>query len=101
MSDGFEKPFLRARRTLRHLWHIKRGDKVFNPDECDGCREIRNFLTDPTYRGDEHYPVGVEPYALGIENDPEDALGPNWKLEPDEMEPARETVALRKTLRIL
>ena len=43
-------------------------------------------LTDPTYRGDEHYPVGVEPYALGIENDPEDALGPNWKLELDEMD---------------
>ena len=73
MSDGFEKPFLRARRTLRHLWHINRGDKEYNPTECDGCKEIHHFLTDPKYRGDEHFPVG-------------ERIDPDWILGPDEME---------------
>ena len=61
MTEDFQKPFLRARRTLRHLWHVTRGDKAFNPNGCDGCKEIHHFLTDPDYRGDEHYPVGVAP----------------------------------------
>ena len=39
---------------------------------------IHHYLTDPNYRGDEHYPVGVET------NDPD--LGPDWKLDPDDME---------------
>lgn len=76
-KQDFEKPFLRARRTLRHLWHVTRGDKQFNPNGCDGCKEIHGFLTDPAYLGDEHYPVGVE-------SDPD--LGPEWKLGPEEME---------------
>lgn len=75
MSD--EKPFLRARRAIRHLWFITRGVKQFNPEGCDGCKEVHQFLTDASYRGDEHYPIGVEP-------DPE--LGPGWALGPDEIE---------------
>ena len=35
------------------------------------------FLADPSYLGDEHYPIGVG-------RDPD--LGPNWYLGPDEME---------------
>ena len=76
-KQDFQKPFLRARRTLRHLWSITRGDLEFNPNNCDGCKEIHRFLTDPFYLGDEHYPIGVE-------SDPD--LGPNWYLGPDEME---------------
>lgn len=76
-TEHFEKPFRRARRTLRHLWHVNKGDKQYDPNGCDGCKEIHHFLTDPNYRGDEHYPVGVE-------SDPD--LGPAWKLSPDEME---------------
>jgi hypothetical protein len=72
-KEDFEKPYLRARRTLKHLWSIKRGIQDFNPHGCDGCKEIHHFLTDPDYRGDEHYPVGVDYY-------------PAWKLGPDEME---------------
>jgi hypothetical protein len=47
--EDFEKPFLRARRTLRHLWHINRGDKKYNANDCDGCKEIHHFLTDSRY----------------------------------------------------
>jgi len=65
--EDFEKAFLRARRTLRHLFHIFRGDKSFNPNECDGCKEIHQFLTDPGYRGDENFPVG-------------ESIDPDWKL---------------------
>jgi hypothetical protein len=43
--------------------------------------EIHKFLTDPNYRGDEHYPVYVEP-------DPD--LGPGWPYGPDEMEATSE-----------
>jgi len=71
--EDFEKPFLRARRTLRHLFHIYRGDKSFNPNECDGCKESHHFLTDPGYRGDENFPVG-------------ERIDPDWSLGPDEME---------------
>jgi hypothetical protein len=86
-SEDYQKPFFRVRRTLRHLWHINRGDKKYNPNGCDGCREIHHFLSDPRYLGDEHYPVGVE-----ADPDPGEHLGPNWKLGPDEMEttPPRE-----------
>ena len=75
--QDFRKPFLRARRTIRHLWHVTRGDKAFNPNGCDQCKEIHNFLTNPSYLGDEHDPIGVE-------RDPEP--GPMWQLGPDEME---------------
>jgi hypothetical protein len=71
--EDFEKPFLRARRTLRHLFHISRGDKSFNPNGCDGCKEIHQFLTDPNYRGDANFPVG-------------ESIDRDWKLGPDEME---------------
>jgi hypothetical protein len=47
-KDDFEKPFLRARRTIRHLFHVYRGDKEFNPNGCDGCKEIHRFLTTQT-----------------------------------------------------
>ena len=68
-----QKAFLRARRTIGHLWHITRGDKAFNPNGCDGCKEIHQFLTDPDYKGDSGFPVGV-------------AIDPDWKFGPDEME---------------
>jgi hypothetical protein len=52
-DDGF----YRARRALGHLWHIHRGLTDYNPNGCHGCKEIHHFLTDPTYRGDTHYPA--------------------------------------------
>ena len=86
MADDYVKAFRRARRTLRHLWAINKGDTKYDPLGCDGCREIQRFLTDPANRGDEHYPVGVDENPLGPELDPDSDLGPNWKLGPEEME---------------
>jgi hypothetical protein len=100
-KEDFKKPFLRARRTLRHLWHINRGDTAYNPDSCDGCKEIHRFLTDPDYRGDEHYPVGVDENPLGPEQDPEAALGPNWKLGPGEIEGPVEPIPAAPALRLV
>ncbi len=72
-KDAPDGAYRRARRALRHLWNINRGVKDYNPDGCDGCKEIHHFLTDPTYRGDTGYPMY-------------DRIDPDWKLGPDEME---------------
>jgi hypothetical protein len=72
-KDDPEGAYRRARRALRHLWSIHRGVKNYNPNECDGCKEIDRFLTDPNYRGDTHYPMY-------------DQIDADWKLGPDEME---------------
>ena len=82
-QEDFKLPFQRARRAIRHTFHIAQGNMEYNPNECDGCKEIHHFLTDPSYRGDEHYPVGVD----GPTSGPEEGLGLNWKLGPDDMEP--------------
>jgi hypothetical protein len=58
-NEDYEQPFYRLRRSLQHLWKINQGKKEFNPGGCDGCKEIHGFLTDPDYRGDEHFPVGT------------------------------------------
>ena len=100
-KEDFKKPFLRVRRTLRHLWHINRGDTAYNPDTCDGCKEIHRFLTDPDYRGDEHYPVGVDENPLGPEQDPEAALGQNWKLDPEDIEGPAEPIPAAPALRLV
>lgn len=84
-GDAFEKPYRRARRALRHLWAITRGDMSYNPDGCDGCKEIFQFLTDPDYYGDQGYPVGVEDNPLGEAFDQTAALGPHWKLNAEDM----------------
>jgi hypothetical protein len=31
--------------------------KDYNPTDCDGCKEIHRFLTDPTCHGDTGYPM--------------------------------------------
>lgn len=72
-QEDFQMPFRRARRSLRHLFNIHRGVKPYDPQQCDGCKEIHHFLTDPNYRGDERYPIG-------------ERIDPDWKLGPDEME---------------
>ncbi|MCA1577772.1 MAG: hypothetical protein LC794_10490 [Acidobacteria bacterium] len=71
--DNPEGGYRRARRALGHLWSINRGVKNYNPNECDGCKEIHHFLTDPRYRGDTVYPMY-------------DRIDADWKLGPDEME---------------
>jgi hypothetical protein len=76
-NDDSDGAYRRARRALRHLWAIDRGVKDYNPDDCDGCKEIHKFLTDPTYRGDTDYPMY-------------DRIDPAWKLGPDDMEKVSE-----------
>jgi hypothetical protein len=70
-KDDPDGGFHRARRALRHLWGINRGLTDFNPNECDGCKEIQKFLTDPNYGGDTHYPAWDRLDDRGW------ALGPN------------------------
>lgn len=72
-GDAFQNPFYRARRTLLHLWHITLGQKDFNPEGCDGCKEISQFLIDADFRGDEFYPIG-------------ETIDPDWKLDSSEIE---------------
>jgi len=45
----------------------------YDPNGCDGCKEIHHFLTDPNYRGNEQNPVY-------------DRIDPDWKLGPDDFE---------------
>lgn len=73
MSEDFAGAFRRARRALRHLYGIHRGLKPYSPDTCDGCKEISQFLLEPTYRGDTGYPMF-------------DRIAPDWSLGPDEPE---------------
>jgi len=57
----------RGRRILRALSPRKASNKAplghqspsdtFDPNGCDGCKDIHHFLTDPNYRGDEQNPV--------------------------------------------
>jgi hypothetical protein len=72
-KDEAEGAYRRARRALKHLWGINRGLKDYNPTDCDGCKEIHKFLTNPNYRGDTDYPMY-------------DRIDPDWKLGPDDME---------------
>jgi hypothetical protein len=55
--EDFERAFFCAKRALAHL---KNKNHKFKPLECDGCKEIALFLTEPGFRGDEHNPVGVD-----------------------------------------
>lgn len=72
-----EGTYRRARRALKHLWNINRGAADYNPNDCDGCKEIHRFLTDPEYRGDTGYPVF-------------DRIDSDWRLGPDDMEKVTE-----------
>jgi hypothetical protein len=84
-GEDFQKSFRRARRALRHFWHISREQHDYYPHGCDGCKEVRRILTDSTYRGDEYYPVGVDENPLGPEAEPDAALGPDWTLDAADM----------------
>lgn len=55
--EDFERPYFCAVRALRHL---KSKNHPFKPLECDGCKEVALFLTEPGYRGDEHNPIGAD-----------------------------------------
>lgn len=55
-QEDFERAFFCAKRALAHL---KNKNHEFQPLECEGCKEIALFLTEPGYRGDERNPVGV------------------------------------------
>lgn len=55
--EDFERPYFCAVRALRHL---KSKNHMFKPLECDGCKEVALFLTEPGYRGDEHNPIGAD-----------------------------------------
>lgn len=55
--EDFERPYFCAVRALRHL---KFKNHRFIPLECDGCKEVALFLTEPGYRGDEHNPIGAD-----------------------------------------
>ena len=48
-KEDFERAFFCAKRALAHL---KNKNHDFKPLECDGCKEIALFLTEPGYRGD-------------------------------------------------
>ena len=56
-KEDFERPYFCAVRALRHL---KNKNHEFIPLECDGCKEVALFLTEPGYRGDEHNPIGAD-----------------------------------------
>lgn len=56
-QEDLERAFFCAKRALSHL---KEKNHEFKPLECDGCKEIGLFLTEPGYRGDEHNPVGAD-----------------------------------------
>jgi hypothetical protein len=56
-EEDFERPYFCAVRALRHL---KGKNHNFIPLECDGCKEVALFLTEPGYRGDEHNPIGAD-----------------------------------------
>ena len=56
-QEDFERAFFCAKRALAHL---KKKNHDFKPLECDGCKEVALFLTEPGYRGDEHNPVGAD-----------------------------------------
>jgi len=72
-EQDYEGAFRRARRALGHLYHKTQKGERLDPAGCDGCREIHQFLTDPSYRGDQTYPLG-------------DRIGSEWKLGPDDLE---------------
>jgi hypothetical protein len=76
-AGDFQKTFLQSTvHDTPLVAHYTRRSRL-QSKRCDGCKEIHHFLTDSNYRGDEFYPVGVEPDL---------DLGPNWTLGPDEME---------------
>lgn len=56
-TEDFERAYFCAVRALRHL---KQKNHNFIPLECDGCKEVALFLTEPGYRGDEHNPIGAD-----------------------------------------
>ena len=59
-NEDWENAFFRALRALRHLYFKHEGRKPLEPERCQGCREIQDFMFKPGFRGDTTDPVGVE-----------------------------------------
>ena len=59
-AENWEDSFFRALRALRHLYFKHEGRKPLEPERCQGCREIQDFMFQPGFRGDKTDRVGVE-----------------------------------------
>jgi hypothetical protein len=68
-KTDWEKAFFRALRALRHLYFKHEGRKPLEPERCQGCREIQDFMFKPQFRGDVTDPVGVEVHRPPTESE--------------------------------
>jgi len=60
-DNGWQPSFVVARDALTHLSTKLHADRMkFHSDNCHGCIEIRNFVSDPDYRGKLDDPLEVD-----------------------------------------
>ena len=58
--EDWECAFFRSLRALRHLYFKHEKRELLEPETCQGCREIQDFMFKPRVHGDETDPFGVD-----------------------------------------
>jgi hypothetical protein len=67
--EDWENSFFRVLRALRHLYFKHEKREPLDPERCQGCREIQDFMFKPQFRGDTTDRVGAEIYRPLTEPD--------------------------------
>ena len=63
-DNGWQPSFVVARDPLTHLSTKLQADRMkLHSDKCHGCIEIREFLSDPDYRGKLDDPLEIDMHS--------------------------------------